>query len=243
LPFYIKCLALPLLAAGALEIPQVSVPVNVAGQTVTIGLSGSISESPDRSETGGFLLHLNAQLADFQAHLAPILKAELDRSDRCGERISVEEAVLLPAAPAAHLTAHLHVEKWVCFKAFGKENAKRLVGGKALVEMQLMPENTENGPHLNASIGRIEADGSLGELLNSGSLGNALRDKIRESILKSVRKATEPETLLPPPVRTYATIRTLAFSGTAALELDVDAVLRFPAGQAQSFIDELRGRK
>ena len=94
-----------------------------------------------------------------------------------------------------------------------------------------------------AEVGRIDADGSLGELLPSGSLGDALRDKIRESILKSVRKATDLEALLPPQVRPYATMRTLAFTGATTLELDLSAVLRFPAGQAQSLLDQLRNRK
>jgi hypothetical protein len=216
------------LALSGFDIPPVPVSLNIAGQPISLGLSGSVSESME--------LYLRVDLSDFQTHLTPLLQAELNKSDRCGERISIENATLQPQAPAAaNLTVRLHFEKWACFKAFGKENAKRLVGGDAVVEMKMTPETAE--------VGRIEADGSLGELLRSGSLGDALRDKIRESLLKSVHKVTDLDAMIPPQVRPYVEIRSLAFGGDSALELMLTAQLKLPADQASRLLDQLRNRK
>lgn len=224
------------MSAATFDIPAIPVSLNIAGQAISVPISGSVSES--------MKLDLRADLNDFQAHLTPILKAELNRDDKCGERISIEDAVLRPAAPAANLTVRLHVEKWACFKAFGKENAKRLVGGNAVVEMKVTPQADDGaGVHLDADVGRMDADGSLGELLHSGSIGDALRDKIRESLLKAIRKATNFDTVIPPQVRPYATVQSLTFAGDVKLELALVAQLKLPAEQTATVLDQLRSRK
>ena len=119
----------------------------------------------------------------------------------------------MPAAPAGQLTVQLHFEKWACFKAFGKENAKRLLGGNGTVQVILTPRVEEGSTvRLDAEIGDIEADGSLGEALRSGSLGDALRDKIREALLKAIRKAAYLEAVVPAQVRPFVTVQTVAFA-------------------------------
>ena len=181
-PILIAITALALSADFAVEIPPVSTSLNISGQTVAIAISGDISAAPGKTGENdqAFRLNLRADLADFQGHLTPVLQAELNQSNKCGERISVENATLAPAAPAGRLTVQLHFEKWACIKAFGKENARRLVAGNGTVEVLLMPRIEQgNAVRLDADVGRIDADGSLGELLRSGSLGPALRDKIR----------------------------------------------------------------
>ena len=215
------------LAFGGFDIPPVPVSINIAGQPVYVPLSGSVSDS--------MLLRLRADLSDFQAHITPLLQAELNKSDRCGERISIEEARLARQAPGANLTVRLHFEKWACFKAFGKENAKRLVGGDAVVEMKMTPRT--------ADVGRIEADGSLGELLRSGAIGDALRDKIRESLMKSIHKVSDLDTLVPAQVRPYIEIRSIDFAGETTLELRLAAQLKLPAEQAAGLLEQLRNRK
>ena len=215
------------LALSGFDIPPIPVSVNVAGQQISLALSGTVSDS--------MMLNLRADLSDFQAHITPLLQAELNKSDRCGERISIEDARLMPASPGANLTVRLHFEKWACFKAFGKENAKRLVGGDAVVEMKMTPRTAE--------VGRIEADGSLGELLRSGAIGDALRDKIRESLLRSIHKVSDPETLVPAQVRPYVEVRSLDFGGEKALELRLAAQLKLPPEQASGLLELLRSPK
>jgi hypothetical protein len=230
------------------DIPAVPVSLNLAGQAVSIALSGRVTGPDAKSGDPGqsFRLSLHADLADFQNHLTPLLQAELDKSDRCGERISIEDAKLAPAEPAAHLTVRLHVEKWVCIKAFGKENPKRLLGGNGVVEMTLTPHVDDTAiVRLDADVGRIDADGSLGEMLRSGSMGDALRDKIRRSLLKSVQKATDLSGVLPEQARQFAAIRSLAFAdgGEGRLALNLDGKLQIPDRQLSSAMEQFRSRK
>ncbi len=233
---------LPVLAPGAdlaLQIPPVPVSVNLAGQPVALVVSGEIAgPAPYR-------LNLHADLTDFQAHLTPLLQAELNKSDHCGERISIENATLTPAAPSGRLILQLHFEKWACIKAFGKENAKRLIGGNGTVETILTPRMENGALHLDAEVRNIDADGSLGEALHSGTFGDTLRNKIREALTKAIQKSTDPEILLPAQARQFVTIQSIAFSdeGGARLGLRLAGQLQLPDAQVAAVLDQFRNRK
>lgn len=231
----------------AFEIPPVPASLNIAGQPVTITISGSVSEPPARQGASEQSLNLNlrANLTDFQSHITPLLQAELNQSNRCGERISVESARLMPAAPAGRLTVQLHFEKWVCLKAFGKQNAKRLVAGDGSVEMLLTPKVGEgNAVRLDAEIGKIEADGTLGDLLRSGS-GPMLRDKIRDALLKAIQKTTSLDAVVPAQARPFVTIQAVDFAeqGTGLLMLNLRALIEVPREQISAVLDQLRNRR
>lgn len=75
--------------------------------------------------SGVFRLAMTADLGNFQENLTPVLAARLNRSDRRGERLTVERAVLAPAEPSGALRAYVHYERFACAKAFGKEVVKR----------------------------------------------------------------------------------------------------------------------
>ena len=246
--------SLPLCAQGAgftFEIPPVQASLDVSGQPIAITVAGSISESAAGRGEGapGFTFNLRANLRDLQDHLTPLLQSQLNQSNRCGERMSVEQASIVPAPPAAHLTVRVHFERWACLKAFGKENTKRLVGGDGTVQMTLTPVVEQGGPQgnavrLDAQVGSIEADGSLGELLRSGSLGAALRDKIRDSILKAVQKSTDLRAVLPPLAQPFVNIRSVAFDDDpgGGLALKIAGGLLVPAQQVSSLLAQLRDR-
>ena len=117
-------------------------------------------------------LTLTADLGEFQQNILPILRSQLNRSDRCGERLSVEQAALVPAAPDSVLNATVHYERWGCMKAFGKDVNKRLVGGNAVLSVKLTPSVEANVLALKAEVVSLQADGSLGELHRSGSVGD-----------------------------------------------------------------------
>jgi hypothetical protein len=137
----------------------------------------------------------------------------------------------------------MHLEKWACFKAFGKENAKRLLGGDGTAQVLLTPVVEDgNAVRLNAEVGDIQADGSLGEALRSGSLGAALRDKIRETLLKAVRKAADPGAMLPGQIQPFVRIQSVAFgdAGNSRLLLNVGGGLLVPPQQAADLIGHLR---
>ena len=75
-----------------LEIPVVKTSVNLDGQAVDVALWGAVSSRN------------TADLAGLQQNLTPVLRAQLNQSEKCGNRLSVDRAVLVPAAPLADLT-------------------------------------------------------------------------------------------------------------------------------------------
>lgn len=211
----------------------------MAGQPLTITVSGSVAQDNQQA----FRLRLDAELTDLQSHITPLLAAEVNQSNKCGERVSVERAALAPAMPEAKLTVQLHFEKWACLKAFGKETATKLVTGNGIVHMLLTPQADESTVKLDAAIGDIEADGTLGQLLHS-DFGNALRDKIRESLRKAIERSSGLEAVVPQPARPFVTIQSVEFGerGTGILMLNLAGHLSLPADQASAILNQFRNR-
>jgi hypothetical protein len=180
-------------------------------------------------------------LGNFQENLTPVLAAQLNRSDRCGERLSVERATVAPAAPSAVLTAYVHYERYACAKAFGKEIVKRLTGGNGVVEVNLTPSVAENSIALAAEARKIDADGSLGELLRSGSLGDSIRAKIAASIESAIRKSANLKSALPAEMENVAAIQTVQFAdrGAGRLWLAISGEVRLSAEQMRDVAKRL----
>ncbi len=110
----------------------------------------------------------------------------------------------------------MHYERYVCTKALGKEIVKRLVGGNGVVEASLTPAVGDGHIVLTAQVRKVDADGSLGELLRSGSLGDSIRTKIAASIESAVQKAANLKTALPAQVESSAAIKTVQFADGGA---------------------------
>ncbi len=236
------------------EIPPVPVSIDIAGQRIALTVSGAVSGSPAPPGPGDqtFKVKLLADLGDFQSHLTPILQTELNKSDRCGERLSIRSATLTPASPAGILAVQAHFEKWICIKALGQDSAKKLIGGDATLQVKLTPrvEDATQGKtgqtvRLDAEIGTINADGPLGELLRSGTVGPALRDKIRESLLAAIQKSTQLDGVIPAEAQRFVTIQTIAFGdrGSGRLELDFAGRMQLPGDQIAAVLDQLGNRK
>jgi hypothetical protein len=216
----VVCLAQAQSSNFTLKLPPVKTTLNLAeGQPVAITARGTVSSVP----AGIFRLAVTVDLSDFQEHLTPVLAAQLNRSDRCGDRLAVERAVLVPAAPSSMLTANVHYERFACVKALGKEIVKKLVGGNAEIEVKLTPLVAENGIALKAEVLKIEGDGSLGEVLHNGSLGNLLREKISTAVESNIQKAANRKTALPAEIESAAAIRSVEFAdgGSGRLWLNI----------------------
>jgi hypothetical protein len=216
-------------AAQTVQIPPVKTTLNLEGQPVEITVRGSVSTA----SAGVFRLAATVELGGLQEHLTPVLAAQLNRSDRCGERLSVEQAVLAPSAPAGVLTAYVHYERFGCVKAFGKEVVKRLVGGNGVVEVNLIPSVAENHIALAAEVRKVDADGSLGEVLRSGSFGDSLRQKIAASIESAIRKSANLQSMLRAGLDSVAAIQTVQFAdgGSGRLWLNVGGEIRLSEEQ------------
>jgi hypothetical protein len=207
----------------ALQLPPMKTSLTLEGQPVAITVWGTVSPA-----------HIAAtvDLGEFQEHLTPILAAQLNRSDKCGERLSIEQATL---APSGLLTATLHYERYGCAKALGKEIVKRLVGGNAVVEVNLTPVVTDNHIAIIAEVRKIDADGSLGEVLRSGSFGDSIQQKITTSIETSIRKFGDFRSALPAGMDDIAKLRTIQFAdgGKGRLWLNIEGDLHLSAEQFQ----------
>ena len=121
------------------KIPPVKIPVNVKDQRITMVASGLITLTSKAQGLNILNLQLTADMSDLQQNMTELLGAQLDKDDHCGDRITIQHATLTPAEPASLAVVQLHYERWACAKVFGKEQAKRVVGGNAVIQMTLTP--------------------------------------------------------------------------------------------------------
>lgn len=228
-----------------LKIPPVTTSVLIGNQPITITARGVISRVSRSQDQQVFRLEVTADLSDLQRNITSLLQAELDRSDRCGERIAIDHATLAPLDPASLLTVQLHYERYACAKAFGKQMVTRLVAGNGLVPIKLTPAVEQNAPRLNPEVGTIQAGGSLGELLRSGSLGTMLREKITKSLVSAMQKGVSFGGTLPGAVPdAAASIRNAQFvdAGSGRLAFVLTGEVRITAQQVELLISRLKER-
>ena len=228
------------------KIPAVKIPLKIKEQSVAITASGVVSLRAAEQGASVVGLELTADLSELQRNLTGLLSAQLDKNDACGERIAIQDAELIPTPPAGQATVQLHYERWACAKVLGKEKTKRLVGGNALIEMRLTPAVETDGTQLRLvpEVGRIEADGSLGEWLRSGTLGDMLREKIRASILSALQKGTDLSATVPPALQGHVVIRGAEFrdGGAGALLVTVRAEGRISKEETQALAKQIKER-
>lgn len=228
-----------------LKIPPTQIPLNIKDHTVTITTFGTVTGTAQGREGAALTLELDADLSDLQQNLTPLLSEQLDKDSRCGDRIAIQNATLVPLPPASLASVQLHYERWACAKIFGKEQTKRLVGGNATLQLKLTPsiekDNTEL--HLTAELGEIQADGSLGELLHS-SLGATLREKVNDAILNAIQKGTSANLTLPPAIQEYATLQSAEFrdAGGGRLLAVLGGNVRVTKDQLQALLKQLKAR-
>jgi hypothetical protein len=213
------------------SIPPMKTSIDAGNQPVAIVVSGTVTADPQAVR-----LMLSADLSDFQDHIADLLRAQLNRSDRCGELLSLELAAIQPATPRVALTAWIHYERWACVKALGKQINKKIVDGNAVIPVQLTPVVNENRQvTLTGEVGEIQADGSLGEVLRSGSFGETLQEKIRMSILAALDKGVNLRAALPDSMAGLAKIEYAAFGASNAGHLTFEL-----AGDIAVSFDQIR---
>jgi hypothetical protein len=222
------------------KIPPVRVPLDVKGQPIAIIASAILTISSEERNSLALNLELTGDLSDLQRNLTGLLSSQMDKDDRCGERITIQNATLTPADPASLAMIQLHFERWGCAKVLGKQVAKKLVGGDA--QVQIASDGT--GLQLVPELGQIQADGTLGELLRSGALGETIREKIQSAMLSALQKGTNFGTTLPPAVQSYVTIRNAKFkdAGDGRLLVVLDGGARITQEQLRLLSDQVKER-
>jgi hypothetical protein len=248
---------LPAMAFGVdftFEIPPVPSAVDIGSQHVGIVVSGEVSASPGAPGPGEqtFPLNLRADLGELQSHLTPLVQQELNRSEKCAERVSIQSATIIPApapsAGSADLAVNLHFEKWICIAAEGNA-PKKLLGSDATVHVIVGPvlEKSAGGEQavkVDARIGRIEADGPLGEMLRSGPVGSTVRDKMSEALLKVLQRSTDLDGVMKPETRRFVAIQKIAFvdAGFGRLALDMAGRLQVPGESVAAVLEQFGNR-
>jgi hypothetical protein len=228
------------------KVPPVRIPMNLKDQRVTMIASALLTLTTKSHGLNVLSLQLTADLADLQRNITGVLADQLDKNDPCADRITIQNATLTPTEPASVAVVQLHYERWGCAKIFGKQQAKRLVSGNAVIQMTLTPAIEQDHTQLKlvAEVGPIQADGSLGELLRSGTLGDLLREKIRNAILSAMQKGTDLAATLPPAVQGYAKIKDARFKdgGNRRLLVLLDGEVQITNDQIQALAKQVKER-
>jgi hypothetical protein len=204
------------------KIPPVTTSLKIENQLIAIIASGVISVTSRGRNEYLLKLELNADLSGLQHNMTGLLSSQLDKDDRCGDRIAIGHASLTPAEPSSRAVVQLHYERYTCVKAFGKQMARKLVGGNGTIQMKFTPTVEESKTlRLVPEVESIEADGSLGELLRSGPIGAMLREKITKALLSAMQKGTDRSVALPPAAQDIAVIDKAQFRDAGSGRLAV----------------------
>jgi len=202
-------------------LPQVKSRVNIANQTVEVPISGALSQTAVQGEKRTFRLELIADLTEVQHNITELLRAQLDSSETCGQRVEIRRATLVPAAPSGLMVVQLHFERWICSRVSGQQTTNELAESEGTVEIKLAA-TVENGAlKLAAGFGRIDASGMLLDSLQSGPLGDDLREKAIQSVLAAAQAGSDFKVALPPAVQNSAAIQSAKFQNTGAGGLSV----------------------
>jgi hypothetical protein len=229
----------------SLRIPPVRTTLKIANQPVTIVTRGMISSVSPAHGQNIFEIRLIADLSGLQENVTGLLRSELDRSEQCGDRIAIEHATLAPGDPACILTTQLHYERWACVKIFGKRAASKLVGGDGMIKLRLTPVlETQDTLRLAPQVLAIQAQGPLGDLLRSGSVGAMLRRQLSKSIVSAMQKGTKLSVTVPPAAEPFVAIQNVRFrdAGFGHLALVLTGAVRISPQQLQLLASQLNER-
>ena len=199
----------------AFALPEVNHPVKIAGRMIDVGVSGALQQTATQAGQRTFKLELAANLTDLQQNITEVLRAQLNVLEGCGERVAVQRATLMPAAPTGLLVLQLHFERWTCAGSLGQQS--ELAEGDGSVEVKLTASvEKPNALNVVATFGRINASGMMAEAIRSGSLGEDMRTTIAQSILSAAQSASHFNVALPPAVRNSAVIQGASFQDVGA---------------------------
>jgi hypothetical protein len=215
---------------------------NIGNQSIAINSSGVVSKAASNGGQNGFSVALTEDLSDLQQSMTELLRAELDKSERCGERVAVRTAELSGNGPAAIVRVQFHFEHWTCPMLYGKENMNEIAESEATLEVQLTPSVTEDGAlKMTGQVSRVEGGGLVGDLLRTGALGESMRDKISDLVLSVLREAGDFREALPTATRNYAVLRRMQFQGMGSGKLIavLNGEIKVPNEQMASLTSEL----
>lgn len=224
------------------NLPVATNTIQISGQELSIPTSGSMSRASVENGKNVFRLKFTADLSDLQQNISAILRANLDRDPRCGERIEIKQATLTPMIPASLVVVNLHYERWICQ---GQATPMEVADSDGDMDVKLTPSlAAATGLRLVSEITRVHAERILRDQLRSGDLGEMLRDQVAASVLTAMQKCVDLNAKLPLPAPPTTTIQNVEFqdAGADQLTLLVQAQLQLTDDQTQQFATQLKQR-
>jgi hypothetical protein len=116
-------------------LPSVKTAIDIAGQSISIPLSGATARASAADRDDQFSLRVVADFSDLQQNITGVLRSLLTRTPRCGERLEIQHASLIPQDPASLVVMSLHFERWICQGGSPME----LASSEGTVEVKLTP--------------------------------------------------------------------------------------------------------
>ncbi|HEY6370610.1 MAG TPA: hypothetical protein VIX37_08520 [Candidatus Sulfotelmatobacter sp.] len=235
------------LASGrdlAFNLPATKTPVRMESMTIPVTTSGVLAETAAQGSQRTFKLELIADLTELQQNITDVLRAQLDSSETCGQRVSIRQARLTPAAPASLLVVRLHFERWMCLRTSGQQTSNELAESDGTVEIKLTAEimkEKQNAMVVKAAFGRIDAAGMLSDELHFGALGEDLQDKAAQSLRSAARAGTDFKVALPPALQNSVALQSAKFRdlGVGGLSLPLEGRVEISNQQADQLASQL----
>jgi hypothetical protein len=222
------------------NLPAVKNTVTVGLQLLQVRVSSLLSQTAAGADKRTFRLEMMGDLSDFQQNITELLRAAVNSDRTCGERLSVQRAMLMPSAPASTLHLQLHYERWACLRLGGSNTSTELAENDGEVELRLLPTMGATGLQLKTDFDRIDTNGMMADSLRSGDLGSDLREKVTQAFLTAMRPATDLKTELPPALG-GSTLETAKFEdvGAGDLALMLEGQAQLSEEQAKSLVSQL----
>jgi hypothetical protein len=197
-------------------LPAVRSTARIGDRAVGFASAGQLSQIGVEGSQRTFKLQLTSDLSDLQQNITEILHTKLDRSDRCGERVTVQQAMLTPSMPASVLFVRLHYERWICPRLGSQSSPSEIAENNGSVELRLTPTWGKSGVEVSSQLGRIEGSAMMTDAVRQGSLGDDLRETASHLLLTSIQAGTDLKTALPLVARGAAVVQNAKFADGGA---------------------------
>lgn len=221
-------------------LPASTNSATIGSQTIAVRTSGTIFRTPAERLSSVVHLQIVANLGDLQQSITPVLQSLLAHSDPCGERVTVQQAMVSTASPTTDVWMQLHLERWTCMGPAGTKAPVALMEGNGAIIVKITPAIQKDGSLvILARTEAVEASGVLAEMLRSGSLGDVVLEKIKDSFCIALQKGLDLNMMLHPVRSDSGAIETAKFvrdSKTGTLAIALDGHLR-PSAEQVAVLD------
>jgi len=211
-----------------------TISATIGNQTIAVRTSGNLFRTPAERFSSVVHVQIIANLGDLQQSITSVLRSLLAHSDPCGERITVQQAVISTSSPTTDVWVQLHLERWTCVGPSGTMAPIVLMEGNGAITVKITPAMQRDGSlviltHTEA----VEGNEVLGEMLRSGSLGDIVRERTKDTFRVALQKGLDPNVMLHAVRSDSGAFETAKFvrDKTGTLDIALDGHLRLSAEQ------------